>query len=48
MSPNLSFSAPGTNSIVVPANLPAGNYKLYIYLIQDGERKSAVIRDIGV
>ena len=38
----------GTNHIAVPAKLPAGNYKLYIYVIQNGERKAAVIRDIGV
>ena len=37
----------GTNRIAVPAKLPAGSYKLYIYVIQDGERKAAVIRDIG-
>ena len=38
----------GTNRIVVPAKLPPGSYKLYIYVIQNGERKSAVIRDIRV
>jgi hypothetical protein len=38
----------GQNSITIPAELPAGNYKLYIYIIQDGVRKTAVIRDIGV
>ena len=38
----------GTNSIIVPANLRPGTYKLYIYVIQDGVRKAAVIRDIGV
>ena len=39
---------PGTNRITIPVKLPSGNYKLYIYIIQDGERKAAGIRDIGV
>ena len=38
----------GPNRIEIPAKLPAGNYKLYTYVIQNGERKTAVIRDIGV
>jgi hypothetical protein len=38
----------GQNTVIIPAELPAGNYKLYIYVIQNGVRKTAVIRDIGV
>jgi len=38
----------GKNGIYLPAPLEPGNYKLYIYLIQNGERKTAVIRDIVV
>jgi hypothetical protein len=38
----------GQNTITIPAELPAGNYKLYIYVIQNGVRKTAVIRDIRV
>ena len=38
----------GENFVSVPAQLGPGNYKLYVYLIQDGERKTAVIRDIVV
>jgi len=38
----------GTNRVTVPADLEPGNYKLYVYLIRNGERSSAVIRDIGV
>ncbi|MHB8165095.1 MAG: hypothetical protein ACYDDV_12295 [Methanoregula sp.] len=38
----------GNNEINLPAPLEPGSYKLYIYLIQNGERKLAVIRDIVV
>jgi len=38
----------GNNEINLPAPLEPGGYKLSIYLIQNGERKSAVIRDIVV
>ena len=31
-----------------PEHWNPGQYKLYIYLIQNGERKAAVIRDIVV
>lgn len=39
---------PGENTALVPATLRPGQYKLYIYLIQNGERKAAAIRDIVV
>jgi hypothetical protein len=38
----------GENSVTVPSTLEPGQYKLYIYLIQNGERKTAAIRDIMV
>jgi hypothetical protein len=38
----------GENAVSIPAQLGPGNYKLYVYCIQDGERKTAVIRDIVV
>jgi len=38
----------GENSVVVPGQLEPGNYKLYVYLIQNHERRAAVIRDIVV
>ncbi len=38
----------GENTALVPGTLRPGQYKLYIYLIQNGERKAAAIRDIVV
>ena len=38
----------GENEVIVPANLPPGSYKLYIYLIRNYDRQSAGIRDIVV
>jgi hypothetical protein len=38
----------GDNRIRLPALLGPGKYKLYIYVIRNGERKTAVIRDIVV
>lgn len=38
----------GENTAHIPVTLEPGQYKLYFYLIQDGERKAAVIRDIVV
>jgi hypothetical protein len=38
----------GDNTVFIPLNLQPGTYKLNMYLIQDGERKTAVIRDIVV
>jgi hypothetical protein len=39
---------PGENIVSVPGHLGPGQYKLYIYLSQNGERQTAVIRDIVV
>jgi hypothetical protein len=36
------------NIIGIPVSLKPGKYKLYVYLIRDGERETAVIRDIVV
>lgn len=38
----------GENTALIPGTLEPGQYKLYIYLIQNGERKAATIRDIVV
>jgi hypothetical protein len=38
----------GDNTVLIPVTLGPGNYKLKMYLIQHGERKTAVIRDIVV
>jgi len=38
----------GDNTVRIPVALAPGNYKLKMYLIQNGERKTAVIRDIVV
>jgi hypothetical protein len=38
----------GENTVKIPVSLQPGTYKLNIYLIQEGERKTAVIRDIVV
>jgi hypothetical protein len=38
----------GENTVYVPGPLDPGRYKLYIYLIQNHDRKNAVIRDIVV
>jgi len=38
----------GENTAFIPGTLEPGQYKLYIYLIQDGERKAATIRDLVV
>jgi hypothetical protein len=38
----------GANTVFFPARLEPGTYKLRIYLIHEGERKTAVIRDIVV
>jgi hypothetical protein len=38
----------GENTVMIPVSLEPGAYKLNIYLIQEGERKTAVIRDIVV
>ncbi|MDD1686887.1 hypothetical protein [Methanoregula sp.] len=38
----------GENTVAVPVGLSPGNYKLYVYILKDGDRKTAVIRDITV
>jgi len=38
----------GDSSVAVPVELEPGSYKLYIYILRDGDRKTAVIRDITV
>jgi hypothetical protein len=38
----------GENTAFIPGILKPGQYKLYFYLIQNGERKAAAIRDIVV
>jgi hypothetical protein len=38
----------GGNTALIPAPLEPGQYKLYFYLIQNGERKAATIRDLTV
>jgi hypothetical protein len=38
----------GENTAFIPGTLKPGQYKLYIYLIQNGERKAAAIRDLVV
>jgi hypothetical protein len=38
----------GENTAFIPGTLEPGQYKLYIYLIQNSERKAAAIRDIVV
>ena len=38
----------GENTVEIPAQLAPGRYKIYVYLISDGERETAVIRDITV
>lgn len=38
----------GETTAIIPGTLEPGQYKLYIYLIQNGERKAAAIRDIVV
>jgi hypothetical protein len=37
-----------SREIFLPAPLEPGSYKLYIYLIRNGQRTTAVIRDIVV
>jgi hypothetical protein len=38
----------GSTTIILPCQLDRGTYKLYVYLLENGERKTAVIRDIVV
>ncbi|WP_321508560.1 hypothetical protein [uncultured Methanoregula sp.] len=39
---------PGENLITIPGQMTPGQYKLCIYVIQNSERRAAVIRDIWV
>lgn len=38
----------GENLVSVPVELKPGSYKLFVYVLRDGDRKTAVIRDIVV
>jgi hypothetical protein len=38
----------GENEFTVPVTLEPGTYKIYVYLTEGGERKTASIRDIVV
>jgi hypothetical protein len=38
----------GDTIVTVPVELEPGSYKLYIYILSGGDRKTAVIRDITV
>jgi hypothetical protein len=38
----------GETDVAVPIDLEPGTYKIYIYVTSNGERKTAVIRDIMV
>jgi hypothetical protein len=36
------------NTVTIPVQLEPGRYKLYVYITENGERETAVIRDITV
>jgi uncharacterized protein (DUF2141 family) len=36
------------NTVAIPLHLDPGRYKLYVYLTKNGQRETAVIRDITV
>jgi hypothetical protein len=38
----------GENEVIIPVTLPPGSYKLYVYILNPGERQTATIRDIVV
>ena len=38
----------GENHVTVPGQIGPGRYKLYVYLVRNGSRQTAVIRDILV
>lgn len=38
----------GETIVTIPGELPPGSYKLYVYVLGDNDRKTAVIRDITV
>lgn len=39
---------PGSNTVAIPIDLPAGSYKMYVYILTGSDRKTAAIRDITV
>lgn len=45
---NTTTISQGATTILLPCQLDRGTYKLYVYLLENGERKTAVIRDIVV
>lgn len=38
----------GDTLVILPTELPPGSYKLFVYVLGDNDRKTAVIRDIIV
>lgn len=40
--------AQGDTLVSLPTELPPGSYKLFVYVLGDNDRKTAVIRDISV
>ena len=38
--------ARGDSIVTIPGKLPSGTYKLYVYVLGDNDRKTAVILDI--
>lgn len=38
----------GDTLVTIPGELPPGSYKLFVYVLGDKDRKTAVIRDITV
>jgi hypothetical protein len=38
----------GNNTILIPGTFKPGTYKLYMYVLRNGDRETAVIRDIVV
>lgn len=45
---NYVYLESGENHYQFPLELDEGSYKLYLYVLEDGKRSSAVIRDIVV
>lgn len=38
----------GETLVTIPGELPPGSYKIFVYVLGDNDRKTAVIRDITV
>ena len=36
------------NTVTIPVQLEPGSYKIYVYITRNGERETAIIRDITV